>query len=170
MSSDRRSMDFLSSQVKLAILRDDRETAMKYIDLMPLSAPIVRSGLSAHSLFLYRLRYRQLYSTEIASEAELNRLLAWHDRARTFGRHDEHMEVMWVALRQRHQAELASSLLSEYVRESRRERAPCQYLLRTRTAEDPVWKASGHETTCSPARAFPTQAAAFRSRFIASGC
>jgi hypothetical protein len=66
-------------------------------------------------------------------------LLDWHDIAKRFGRHDDHMEVLWSALSEAGRRAEASSTLSEYVLHSRRESRPCIYALRMRTAADPFW-------------------------------
>jgi hypothetical protein len=139
VDSPRRQMDYLSSQTDLALLAGDGETASRLIDLMPHSSPKLLSGLSENSLFLYRLRHEQLAQRSVCSGSDLNRLLNWHERAKSFGRHDDHMEVLWVALVDHGSRAEASSLLEEYLQTSRRERRAPGYFLRTRTADDPAW-------------------------------
>jgi hypothetical protein len=73
------------------------------------------------------------------NEEMLVRLLQYHERAKRFGRHDDHMQVLWSALRAVGRAADASRLLRNYLRSERRERRACRYLLRLITIDDPEW-------------------------------
>jgi DNA-binding SARP family transcriptional activator len=139
--SDRVSPDFLTSRADLALLTGDFSRARELISLMPRYSPRFMTGIFRNSLLLYRLRCEQMEFGSPASAREIAQLTEWHSEARSLGRHDEHMEVLWVALASVGRGQEASSHLYEYLTESRRERRQCSYLLRTRTATDNVWRA-----------------------------
>jgi hypothetical protein len=86
-----------------------------------------------------RVRYEQFASGTPASSTDLESLLACHRRGRSFGRHDDHMEVLWGALVSRDRHEEASLFLFDYLTKFRRERRPCSHFLRIRSASDPMW-------------------------------
>jgi len=138
--SDRVSPDFLTCRADLALLAGDYSKARELISMMPRFSPRFMTGIFRNSLLIYRLRCEQMDGGAGASATDLQQLLEWHSTARSLGRHDEHVEILWVALVSVGRREEASSLLFEYLTESRRERRECSYLLRTRTAADETWR------------------------------
>ena len=132
-------MDYLSAQVDLALLDGNIRRARHFVSQMRKNAPRYNSVRLKNDLLIYRLRLRQLSGAPPVSEDEIARLLAFHDVARSFGRHDDHMDVLWTALVSTGQQVLASELLLRYLRDYRRERRRCRYFLRLRTQSDPAW-------------------------------
>lgn len=134
------AVDYLSGQVDLALLAGDEARARMFLAKMQENAHRYRFGRLRNDLFLYQLRVNQVCDgTAIASDA-LAELIRFHKLARSFGRHDDHMEVLWVGLVSHGRAAEASVLLAEYLRTYRRERRSCRHLLKTRTQADPAWQ------------------------------
>ena len=133
-------VDYLSGQVDLALLAGDERRARHFLARMHENAHRYRFGRLRNDLFLYRLRVDQVCSGAAISSHDLAELLRFHELARSFGRHDDHMEVLWVALVSHGRATEASVLLAEYLRTHRRERRSCRHLLKTRTQVDPAWQ------------------------------
>lgn len=134
------SVDYLSGQVDLALLAGDEQRARSFLAKMHESAHRYRFGRLRNDLFLYRLRVHQVCNGTAISSDDLAELIRFHELARSFGRHDDHMEVLWVALVSHGRAEEASKLLTEYLRTHRRERRSCRHLLKMRTQADPAWR------------------------------
>jgi len=132
-------MDFLTNQTSLAMLAGDGESAHHWIDQMPVMSPKARSGLTRGAVFVFDVLYRQVCCADRISETELSQLLSSHQVARYYGRHDDHVEALWLALRRAGQPQKAHAILREYLTVSRRERRPPSYTLRMRTALDPFW-------------------------------
>lgn len=132
--------DYLSGQVDLALLAGNEERARFFLAQMHANAHRYRFGRLRNDLFLYRLRVDQVCTGSAISSDDLAELLRFHVQARSFGRHDDHMEVLWVALVSHGRATEASTLLAEYLRFHRRERRSCRHLLKTRTQVDPAWQ------------------------------
>ena len=133
-------VDYLSGQVDLALLAGDEHRARYFLSRMHENAHRYRFGRLRNDLFLYRLRVDQVCNGAATSSEDLVDLLRFHEVARSFGRHDDHMEVLWVALVSHGRAAEASALLEDYLRIHRRERRSCRYLLKTRTQVDPAWR------------------------------
>jgi hypothetical protein len=138
LGSTRQSGDYLTSQIDLALLGGDLERADALVNALPGLSPVYATPRLSKEMGVYRVRVDQ-YCQRPIDDSSLETLLTWHERARHFGRHDDHMEVLWVALNSRGECERASELLAEYLNHSRRERRSCNYLLRLRTASDPIW-------------------------------
>ena len=140
IGEQRLSSDFLSSQIDLALIDGDFARATQLIDTYRHFAPVAATPRFAKELLVYQGRVAQYCEPSHLNATYLGQLLYWHTRARHFGRHDDHMEVLWVSLVKLGQAEQASALLTEYLHHSRRERRPFNYLLRLRTAGDDAWR------------------------------
>jgi DNA-binding SARP family transcriptional activator len=145
-------MDHLSSRTDLMIASGDFREARALIEAMTHQIPRLKHGLNQHAVFLHRLRYEQVCEGVPCSDADLARQLQWHQSARSYGRHDNQMEMLWVSLRSRGREVEASETLTEYLSVSRRDRRPAQYLLRTRTAEDPAWRDASTARDSRPRR------------------
>lgn len=133
-------MDYLSAQVDLALLDDNCRGASRFVSQMQKNAPRYESARLRNDLLIYRLRLRQLCGGQAIKQGELAALLSFHELAKRFGRHDDHMDVLWIALSSVGEEARASELLSLYLREHRRESRPCRYFLRLRTKSDPAWQ------------------------------
>ena len=140
MRLDRHSGDFLTSQIDLALVTGRFARAQSLVASMPHTWTVSASPRLSKEYLVYRTRVNQFGGHANASDEDLNLLLTWHDRSRQYSRHDDHVEVLWVALVARGRLEEASAMLTEYVAHSRREARPCNYLLRLRTAADSAWK------------------------------
>lgn len=132
-------LDYLSGQVDLALLRGEETQARGFLGKMHGYAQRYEFGRLRNDLLLYQLRVEQMCSEAPISPAHLTELLRFHEAGKAFGRHDDHMDVLWVALRSLGRFEEASKLLLDYLSFHRRERRPCRYFLKTRTAADPAW-------------------------------
>jgi hypothetical protein len=133
-------MDFLASQMNLALDRGDVEGARGWLEAMPEASPLLATGLNENALQLYRLKFKQRTSAAPATDEEIARLLSWHQKARSFGRHDEHVSIMWVALTSRGRDTEASDLLRHYLTHFRRERRGVTEDFYWTTRLDPVWR------------------------------
>lgn len=133
-------LDFLSGQVDVALLVGDEPRARNYLRKMHESAQRYEFGRLRDDLLLYQLRVDQICGSSRVSSAQLAELLRYHEIGRRFGRHDDHMDVLWVALGSVGRTEEASKLLLAYLTTHRRERRPCRYFLKSRTASDPAWE------------------------------
>jgi hypothetical protein len=139
MSLTRLCQDYLTLRIDLDLLDGRIDEAHRLVAQMPHAAPVTASPRLTKELLVYKVRVDQFARGVSPCESELNALTHWHERARATGRHDDHMEVLWVALCARKQADLASQLLKEYLTTSRRELRSPNYLLRQRTCSDPAW-------------------------------
>ncbi|MEO8631602.1 MAG: hypothetical protein ABI612_26435, partial [Betaproteobacteria bacterium] len=135
----RLSPNFVSARVDLALLEGDFKRARVYIDSLLEYSPRYVTGIVKNIWQINRLRYLQFSSDQPIPREDLELLLKCHALARAFGRHDDHMEVLWSALISYDEKERASSLLFEYLTHSRRERRPAGHFLCMRSASDPVW-------------------------------
>jgi hypothetical protein len=136
----RKSTEYLTLRTDLALHTGDIALARRLIELAPSQFPMYSSPKWSNAHHVYQTRVEQHEGRHRISPERLERLLSWHRTARHLGRHDDHMEVLWTALCDDGRDEEASELLHEYLARSRRERRPCIYALRTRTAKDPAWR------------------------------
>ena len=132
-------LDYFSGQIDLALIGGDEARARNYLRQMQESAQRYEFGRLRNDLLLYRLRVDQVFGSAPISPNDLAELLRFHEVAKCFGRHDDHMDVLWVALSSVGRGDDASRLLHAYLSIHRRERRPCRYFLRSRTASDPAW-------------------------------
>src|SRR5215218_5858268 len=93
----------------------------------------------SNAYLVYRTRVEQHNGPCQLQAEHLESLIHWHRFARQFGRHDDHMAVLWTALRDAGRSEEASTTLHEYLERSRRERRPCIHALRVASAHDSAW-------------------------------
>lgn len=139
--------DYLSARADLAIIAGDFASARLSIATMRDTSPLYKAPRFRMELLSYGLRLAQCEG-QLGSASDVDELFSWHLRARVYGRHDDDMDALWVALVQRQKQSLASELLSDYLQIHRRETRPCGYFLRMRTASDPAWlKGSLHLDT-----------------------
>lgn len=136
---DHSSLAHLRIQADLALIDGDFSAARRLIASMRAAAGLHQGGRREMDLLTYSLRLAQCERTAV-DDGDVDRLMRWHLRARTFGRHDDAMECLWVALVNQRRLTLASDLLLEYLGHFRRETRPCKYFLRMRSAPDPAWK------------------------------
>ena len=134
-----RPLDYFSGQIDLALIRGDEPRARSYLRQMHESAQRYEFGRLRNDLLLYRLRVDQVCGSSRIAPSDLSELIRFHQVARSFGRHDDHMDVLWVALNSVDRGEDASRFLHAYLSIHRRERRPCRYFLRSRTASDSAW-------------------------------
>jgi hypothetical protein len=137
--SDHASSAHLSIQAHLALIDGDFSAARRLISSMRAAAGGHHGGRREMDLLIHSLRLAQCEGSAV-DHADVDRLMRWHLRARAFGRHDDAMECLWVALVNQRRFTLASGLLLEYVGHYRREARPCKYLLKMRTATDAAWR------------------------------
>jgi hypothetical protein len=123
----------------LALLEGDFAAARRFISIMRSTSAFKEGGHYAMTLLIYSLRLAQCEKTTV-DDTDIERLMHWHLRARSFGHHDDAMECLWVALVNQRRLTLASDLLIEYLTHYRRETRPCKYSLLIRTAGDPAWR------------------------------
>lgn len=133
-------VEYLSAQVDLALLAGNEVRARYFLDIMQRTTHLYEFGRLKNDLLLYRLRVEQVCNDAAASPGDLCELLRFHSIGKRFGRHDDHMDVLWVALAKEGRTEEASALLRAYLTKHRRERRICKYFLKTRTATDPAWR------------------------------
>jgi DNA-binding SARP family transcriptional activator len=138
-AAQRVSTDYLTLRIDLALAEGDFVLARQLIAEAPTQFPMYGSPKWKNAYNAYRIRVEQFEGRCATSRERLQELLDWHQVAKCFGRHDDHMEVLWSALNEAGRSAEASSMLREYVTRSRREVRPCIYALRTRTAADPFW-------------------------------
>jgi DNA-binding SARP family transcriptional activator len=132
-------VEYLSAQVDLALLLGDEARARHFLAEMHESARKYECGRLRNDLLLYRLRVEQVCRSATVGESDLAELMRFHKLGRRFGRHDDHMDVLWVALNSAGRGAEAHALLREYLTKFRRERRSCRYFLRHRTQSDPAW-------------------------------
>lgn len=131
--------EFISYRMDLALFSGDFVQAREDLNsLLSLSSP--NQDSLRDSALMNRVRYEQLAFSTATCDRDIDSLLECHKRARSFGGHDDHMEVLWLALVSAGRHEQASTLLFEYVTRHRRERRPCNHFLRARSALDPTWQ------------------------------
>jgi hypothetical protein len=130
--------DFFASQIDLALHAGDIASASALLSAFDSCAPRSPRPRLRRELLVYRARVDQFAGRRTAEPdfAELSRL---HTLAQASSRHDDHVEVLWVALNERGKLQEATSLLREYLLHTRREVRRCNYWLRERTACDPTW-------------------------------
>ena len=138
-SAQRVSTDYLTLRIDLALADGQLALARQLIAEAPAHFPMYGSPKWRNAYIVYRTRVEQYESCKPIAAERLKELVHWHESAKRFGRHDDHMEVLWSALTHAGQREQASATLREYVMHSRRESRPCIHTLRTRTATDPFW-------------------------------
>jgi hypothetical protein len=131
--------DYLSAEVDLALIDGNCLGAHAHITKMQENGARHESGRLRNELLIYRLRVEQVCEGTPVREEDLAPLLSFHYMARHLGRHDDHMDVLWVALNSIGRCEQASALLAEYLYRHRRERRSCRHFLRMRTKADPAW-------------------------------
>jgi hypothetical protein len=132
------TIEYTTSQIDLALYAGDVATAEGLLRAFLTHAPSAPRPRLYRELLVYRVRVDQ-FAGRGTAESDLAELQRIHELAKSFGRHDDHVEVLWAALRERGDFGNASALLSDYLKESRRELRRCHYWLRTRTACDPAW-------------------------------
>jgi DNA-binding SARP family transcriptional activator len=137
--TERLSMNYISCCVDLAIVKHKFEEARAHIESFRTYSPAHATGGIRNYLKIYELRWAQLVSKKPMSDVDLEWLLMRHDRMRSFGRHDDSVELLWIALSNAGRPDEASQMLNEYLIHWRRERRGSSYLLRLRTESDPVW-------------------------------
>lgn len=137
--SDQLPTDYLASQIDLSLFSGDFDRAQLLLEGLEACAPSVPGPRMQRELLVYRARVYQFCGHAI-TDSDYELLLALHELGSTFGRHDDHAEVLWVALNQRGDGKQATRMLRKYLLSSRRELRPCNFFLRTRTADDPVWR------------------------------
>lgn len=133
------STDYLTLRIDLALADGNLEMARQLIAQAPEQFPMYGSPKWSNAYNAYKIRVEQYEGRTCLDPERLQMLIDWHRTAKCFGRHDDHMEVLWTALRGSARPEEASEALREYVLHSRRELRPCIHVLRTRTATDPFW-------------------------------
>jgi DNA-binding SARP family transcriptional activator len=132
--------DYLTLRIDLAVERGDIATAQTLIDIAPQHFPAFATPRASREYLVYRTFVDQSSEGRPTSSSDIERLADGHDRAKHFGRHDDHMQVFWTALWRAGRRAEASRLLREYLLVARRERRPANFRLRSRTAEDPIWE------------------------------
>jgi DNA-binding SARP family transcriptional activator/Cdc6-like AAA superfamily ATPase len=138
-NQDRAPVDYYSSVVDLSLMQGNVDRAQEFIERMRRGTPVYESQRLRHDLLVYGMRVEQLCTGTPSSVDDIDVLLAWHERSKSFGRHDDHVQVLWTALHSVGRNAEASSLLAQYLTGHRRERRSYSYLLRSLTASDPVW-------------------------------
>ena len=137
--TQRAPTDYLTLGVDLALADGNVQLARELIERAPRQFPMFAIPKWNNAYFVYRTRVELFETTTALPDDRLQSLIAWHDAAKHFGRHDDHVEVLWTALTRAQRTEDASSVLWSYLTEFRRERGPCIFALRTRTSSDPAW-------------------------------
>jgi hypothetical protein len=137
--AQRLSTDNHTLSVDLALADGNVALARQLIERAPEQFPMYASPKWRNAYNVYNTRVGQYERQDPISPERLQVLLDWHHTAKRFGRHDDHMEVLWSALHDAGRREEASVTLREYLLHSRRESRPCIYALRMRTVADPIW-------------------------------
>jgi hypothetical protein len=137
--TNRISPNYLSCGVDVALWAGDFNGARAYIDALVKCSPRYATGLVKNLWYLNNVRFAQFASKEPTPLHDVEQLLECHKLACSFGRFDDYVEVLWVALVSNGERRQASSLLREYLTRWRRERRPCNYFLKLRTETDPIW-------------------------------
>ena len=130
--------DYPSGEIDLALLDGRYDRAEEFLRRLSSITPARPGPRMRREVLVYKTRVGQFCGRGTTDE-DLRELHHFHSLGRTFGRHDDNAEVLWVALMERGAAQQASAMLSEYLTTARRELRRCNFWLRTRTAEDPVW-------------------------------
>ena len=133
--------DYPSGEIDLALMDGHYDRAEEFLRCLSSITPAQPGPRMRREILVYKSRVDQFCGRGTTDE-DLRELHHFHSLGRTFGRHDDNAEVLWVALKERGAARQASAMLSEYLTTSRRELRRCNFWLRTRTAEDPVWQDS----------------------------
>jgi hypothetical protein len=137
--SDHSSHAHLSIQADLALIDGDFAATRRLISSMRVTTGGHHGGRREMDVLIHSLRLAQCEGNAV-DDADVDRLMRRHLRARSFGGHDDAMECLWVALVNQRRLTLASDLLLEYVGHYRRETRSCNHFLRMRSATDPAWK------------------------------
>jgi hypothetical protein len=132
-------VEYLASQIDMALIDGDSSRALEFLSVMQRNSHTYNTPRLRDAQLIYRLRVQQRCGGPAATPEELAALLKWHEHGKSFGRHDDHMEVLWASLRAHRRDEEAATLLRSYLVDSRRERRSCRFVLRTTTAVDPTW-------------------------------
>lgn len=130
--------DYLTLRVDLALAEGDLSLARQFINVAPSQFPMYATPKWHNAYLAYCARVDQYEGRDPFPAERLDALLRWHEAAKHLSRHDDHMEVLWTALRDVGRAREASILLHEYLHVSRREVRPCIYALRARAGQDPA--------------------------------
>jgi DNA-binding SARP family transcriptional activator/tetratricopeptide (TPR) repeat protein len=133
--------DYPTGEIDLALLDGRYHRAEEFLRRLCSITPARPGPRMRREVLVYRTRVDQ-FSGRGTTDDDLQELQHFHSLGKTFGRHDDNAEVLWVALMERGAAEQASAMLAEYLTASRRELRRCNFWLRTRTAEDPIWRNS----------------------------
>lgn len=136
---DRLPMDYLCLQSHLAMIDGRSEDARKLIESMPLYSPKCHSGLTNNAVFVWNILFKKLCLQQSATPDELERLRSYHYLAQSYGKHDYHIEALWMALTDSGLHSEAHAVLRDYLTHTRRERRAPNFTLRLRTADDPFW-------------------------------
>jgi hypothetical protein len=136
----RLSCDYLTLQIDLALESGDLASAQRVVDSAMHVCPLYTAPRWSKEYLVYRLRVAQHDSDQPVPQGDLECLLEWHQRAKHLGRHDDNMEVIWTAFWRRGMRAEASSILRDYLCNSRRERRTVNFMLYSRTQEDPIWE------------------------------
>jgi hypothetical protein len=139
--------DFLTLRVDLALADNDVSFARRLIESAPTYFPMYASPKWSNVYLVYRTRVEQHLGPYRLSAEKLQSLIDWHHSAKRYGRHDDHMAVLWTALRDAERIEEASTTLREYLSCSRREKRSCIHALRQVSANDPAWYAASTFTS-----------------------
>jgi DNA-binding SARP family transcriptional activator len=134
--------DFFACQIDLALHDGDIAQAQELVSAFAARAPQSPRPRLRRELLVYKARVDQFAGLRTA-EADLAELWRLHTLGQSSSRHDDNVEVLWVAFHERGMVEQASLILSEYLLRSRREVRRCNYWLRTRTARDLAWTDPG---------------------------
>lgn len=132
--------DYLGAQIDLSLLQGNAKKAHRYLRIVQDHWSRFRPRRMQNESRIYRLRVQQHCAPAATTDAELADLIAYHEIGKRLTRHDDHMEVLWTALNAAGESQRASTLLSEYLLQHRRERRPSRYFLRHRTKCDPAWR------------------------------
>ena len=139
LATDESGIDFVVAQIDLALNAGELKRAHTFLKrlltIIPRRAPGPRVR---REMLVYKVRVDQ-FAGRATSTEEIDELLYFHERGSRLGRHDDNVEVLYIALRERGESEAASRMLRTYLTEQRRELRRCNYWLRTRTAGDDVW-------------------------------
>jgi len=139
LATDESGIDFVVAQIDLALNAGDLRRAYAFLKRLATIVPRRAPGPRVRrEMLVYKVRVDQ-FAGRVTPVEDIKELLCLHERGSRLGRHDDNVEVLYVALLERGEAARASDMLREYLTEERRELRRCNYWLRTRTAGDDVW-------------------------------
>lgn len=136
---DQLVIDYYTTQIDLALVSHAFDRARSLLDAFASCSSVEAAPRMMRELLVYKTRIDQI-SGQGTKEQDLEQLLYFHEVGHALARHDDNIEVIWVALNERKAAAKASNMLGMYLTSSRREVRRCNYWLRLRTATDPVWQ------------------------------